>query len=995
MASLPSLKTCFLLAFFCLPFWSAAQKTWTGASSTNWNTAANWNPAGAPANGDDIIIGAATNQPTLNGNRTISNGGSITINPGGLLTITGSISIQGSGQLSLQGGSLVHTGSSFSFPFNNNVSVNIASGKLTTSATNFKVNSRMEMSGGELVALAGLQVQSGKTFEATAGKIRITGTLDIQSSNSNFYAGSDSVIINGRINLSTGTQFYGGTATVVVNRASGQNNQLSGDFNVQQANITFNPSTPLGSNLTSISSSGAQFNTGQGTVSFNDSVFVGNNAFLNVDSGTVTFLRSVEVSSSGTINNTTGTLNFNGSATFKSSGFLNAGSGTLNFGGDVIVDNSNGVINAQQSNVVIEGNISNAGTFDPGTSTVTLAGDSSQSISNDITFYNLDVQTEGSLVALGNVTVLNDGVIGDSTEIDLGNNQFNVQGDLTDNGGNLAVATVKPFVVNAGATTSNSILIEFNEALNSTATNTGNYSISPSLTVTNASLNGKFVTLTVSNTIANNVEYTLTMNNIQNLAAVAVNPNHIKRFSFVQVQAPTTAASNVRIFNPRTDSLNISFTPGNGSRRLVIARVGDNAFLAPTNATTYAADAVFSQGANLGSGNFVVYDGTGSSFVMRGLTPKTQYFVRVYEYNGSNGTEQYGSAGSNQTANRFTQPNAFDPEAEVDSIGPTIIGLNWQTAAGTGLLLLARKDQPVDFTPTDSTNFTANAVFGQGDEPSSGSFVLYQGSGTSVEITGLEQNSLYHFAWYLYAGDGAARSYRPLASESLQQHTYLRLSAQLFLEGPYLPAADSMRTALTDLLPTSQPYNVDPWNYNGNETLSSTTNAVVDWLYIQLRKSSSAAAATSDSIVYQAACLLLSDGTIRNAAGDSAFVAAISAAGPQYLVVYHRTHIPVMTSTAIAFNGYSMHGKLSEQAAAAFGTNALVALGNGKWGLYAGRVENETTPFVVDAPDIDVVWADRNITEQYRITDAALEGIVDASDRTLVWNNRNRESQVP
>lgn len=978
-----------------LPLLGLSQKTWVGSSDSNWNNGANWSPAGAPANGAEIVIGAATHPPTLNGNRTITNGGSITINAGGQLTITGSISIQGNGQLLVVGGELLHTGTSFSFPFNNNTSVSITAGLLTTSATNFKVNSRMEMSGGDFVAHAGLQVQSGKTFAATAGNIRVTGTLDIQSSNANFYAGSDSIIINGRINLSAGTQFYGGTATILVNRSLGQNNQFSGNFSVQQATIVFNPSNPSGSNLTSISSSGAQFNTGQGTVTFNDSVFVGNNAFLNVDSGTVTFLKSVEVFSSGTINNTTGTLNFNGSATFKSSGFLNAGAGNLNFGGDVIVDNSNGVINADQSHVVIQGNITNTGTFDPGTSTVTLAGDSSQTISNDIIFYNLEVATQGSLVALGNVTVLNDGVIGDSTDIDLGNNQFNVQGDLTDNGGNLSVATVKPFVVNAGASGTNSILIEFNEALNSSATNAGNYSINPSLTITNASLNGRFVTLTVANTIANAVEYVITMNDIQNLAEVPVNANHIKRFTFVQTQVPTTSASNVRIFSPRIDSLTVVFTPGNGSQRLVVARADDNAFAAPANATTYAANAFFGQGAGLGNGNYVVYNGTGASFVLRGLLPKTQYFVRVYEYNGGSAAEQYGSAGANQTAGRYTLPNAFDPAATAVAIGPTGLTWSWQAEAGTGLLLLARKDQPVVFEPTDSTNFTANAVFGQGDEPSNGLFVLYQGDGTSVEVTALEQNSNYHFAWYSYVGDGTARSYRPLPVETQRQHTYLRLGAKLFLEGPYASLGDSMHTWLANFLPAAQPYNTEPWNYSGSETIEAPRVAVVDWLYLQLRKSSSAAAATRDSVVYETACLLMSDGSIQHTNGDSAFVAAISAAGPQYLVLYHRTHIPVMSSVPIAFNGSSMFADLTEAEGAAHGTQALVGLGNGKWGLYAGRVENETTPFLVDEPDRDAVWTDRNRTDTYRFTDAALAGVVDASDRTLVWNNRDRQSQVP
>jgi uncharacterized protein (TIGR00369 family) len=158
---------------------------------------------------------------------------------------------------------------------------------------------------------------------------------------------------------------------------------------------------------------------------------------------------------------------------------------------------------------------------------VVLNGDSDQTISNDIVFYNLDIQTAGSLQANGDIVVLNNGIIGDSTSIDLGGNQLNVQGDLTDNGGNLAVATDKPFIVAASAATSTTVLVEFNEALNATANDAANYGLAPGISVTAAGVNGKLVTLTVSPAMTER-EYTLTVNNVRNLNNTAINANHIK-----------------------------------------------------------------------------------------------------------------------------------------------------------------------------------------------------------------------------------------------------------------------------------------------------------------------------------------------------------------------------------------------------------------------------------------------------------------------------------
>ncbi|MFN3528854.1 MAG: beta strand repeat-containing protein [Bacteroidia bacterium] len=1211
-----------------------AQKTWTGASSTNWSTAANWSPAGVPGNADQIIINATTNQPILSGNRTIGNGGSITINSGASLTITGSISINGNGQLHINGGELNHSGSSFNFPFNSHVSVLLNSGKFSTNATNFKVNSTMEMNGGELVANAGLAVHSGKSFVATAGKIRVNGHLDIQSSNSTFFVGSDSLIVNGRITLNSNTSFYGGSAKIVINRQSGQNNQLSGNWFTQNATVVFNPSSPPGNNLTNISSSGAVFRVGQGNVMFMDSIYVGNNATLWADSGVVTFNTGVQVSSDGTINNDIGTLNFQGSAVFTNTGTLNAGSGSLNFGGDVVVNNNNGNINAGSSTIIIEGDISTPGNFNAGTSTVILAGDSTQSINNDITFYNLEIQTTGTVIANGNVIVLNDGVIGDNTTLDLGSNQLNVQGELTDNGGNLAVATDRPFVVNAWSSSPTTIVIEFNETLNNTATNTANYSISPSRVITNASLNGKFVTLTVTVALDENVEYTITMNNIQNLNDVTVNSNHIKRFNNIIVNAPNIQATNVQIIHARSDSLTVVFTRGNGARRLVVARVADDNFTQPNNNTAYAANNQFGNGAQIGTGNFVVYNGTDSFVVIRNLDAATLYQVRVYEFNGGSGQQQYAVAGAAQSAARFTLSNPATQQTQIsvadssansitismtpgngnrrlvivregalpdfipvnsitytaDTVfgsgeevstgqyvvynasgngfaltglnpltsygflvyeynavanstenyllsnpasvfgntllgGPTLaahsfrvlevaqtsISLAWARGDGDSILITAREAaspnlpadaqfyaanagfgqgasigvgshsfaiyrgtdtsvtvsglQPgqnyqfnaIEFSgagisylstgavpfisqhslPADTTsnvqlvgvndtsmqfdfdagsgevlivvkaneavnampvrgqNYNSSTVFGVGSSLADGSFVVGQGSLSSISVSGLDPNTVYHWAWFDFAGPDSSRAYYPQPTATAVQHSWLRLQAYLWLEGPFDAAGDSMSARLDSLIPTNQPYNQEPWLYAGTESLGlSDHSLIVDWVYVQLRKSSTAANATSDSVVFEAACLLWSDGRITNTAGDTAFLASISAAGPQYLVVYHRTHIPVMSAQAIQFNGNVHDHDFRNTISSAFGTEALMLLPNGSYALFAGRVENQT-PFLIDEADRNASWSDRNLVELYAPTDAALEGLVDATDRSLSWNNRERQSQVP
>lgn len=60
--------------------------TWNGSSSTDFATAANWTPNGVPGSGDNITIANVTNDPVLDGNRTVNN---LTLSSGAVLDMDG------------------------------------------------------------------------------------------------------------------------------------------------------------------------------------------------------------------------------------------------------------------------------------------------------------------------------------------------------------------------------------------------------------------------------------------------------------------------------------------------------------------------------------------------------------------------------------------------------------------------------------------------------------------------------------------------------------------------------------------------------------------------------------------------------------------------------------------------------------------------------------------------------------------------------------------
>jgi hypothetical protein len=94
--------------------------------------------------------------------------------------------------------------------------------------------------------------------------------------------------------------------------------------------------------------------------------------------------------------------------------------------------------------------------------------------------------------------------------------------------------------------------------------------------------------------------------------------------------SPTTAASALKISHTGCNSVKLSWTSGNGNKRIVVVYPG--AVTLPTSGATYAHSFVYTSGGALGTGH-VVYDSTGNSVVILGLSASTTYTFEVYEYN--------------------------------------------------------------------------------------------------------------------------------------------------------------------------------------------------------------------------------------------------------------------------------------------------------------------------------------------------------------------------
>ena len=220
--------------------------------------------------------------------------------------------------------------------------------------------------------------------------------------------------------------------------------------------------------------------------------------------------------------------------------------------------------------------------------------------------------------------------------------------------------------------------------------------------------------------------------------------------AFAQLASqPTVQASNVKVISANTTSVSLRWTNGNGQRRLVTMRLTNSA-ASPTDGTTYTASTTFGSGSQIGTGTFVVYNGTDTTVTVIGLTANSAYTVGVWEYNGlTSGTQNYNpNSGLNLVPfyTTTTAPTTSPSNLTISSPTPTSVSLNFTAGNGTGRVIVARAGSAVNIAPPSGT------ILSVGQQLGNGNFIAGLTNSSSTTIFSLSPNTLYHFALYEFKG---------------------------------------------------------------------------------------------------------------------------------------------------------------------------------------------------------------------------------------------------
>jgi hypothetical protein len=195
---------------------------------------------------------------------------------------------------------------------------------------------------------------------------------------------------------------------------------------------------------------------------------------------------------------------------------------------------------------------------------------------------------------------------------------------------------------------------------------------------------------------------------------------------FIQVTGPpTTQATNLNFTNIYTatgTTATVNWTNGNGASRAVFIKQATTGNPTAVTNTTYTANTAITSGSQIGaSGWYCIYNGTGSTVNITGLTAGQTYRVMAEEYNGPAGSENY------LQTTATNNPNNVTPLAST-----TINSINRVSAAITNATSV---NYTATFAASVSGLSTSNFSLTTTGTISGASVASLTGSGTTYTVT--------------------------------------------------------------------------------------------------------------------------------------------------------------------------------------------------------------------------------------------------------------------
>ncbi len=200
------------------------------------------------------------------------------------------------------------------------------------------------------------------------------------------------------------------------------------------------------------------------------------------------------------------------------------------------------------------------------------------------------------------------------------------------------------------------------------------------------------------------------------------------------------------------------------------------------------------------------------------------------------------------------------------------------------------------------------------------------------------------------------------------------LSVTANLEGGFDKITGQMKTTNPALLPLTAPYALDP------ATVTQIPANTVDWVLLQLRQSNGV------TVVKNRSVFLNSTGGLLDQDGHpTVTLEGVPTGVHYYIVLLHRNHVAVMSSSAISMNdGVLASWDFTSGAAQYYGSNTSRQYGS-EWCIPAGDINQDKS---VGLNDFNAWQTSARLpAEGYQAYDLNLNGLATTEDYVLWFNN--------
>jgi gliding motility-associated-like protein len=223
-------------------------------------------------------------------------------------------------------------------------------------------------------------------------------------------------------------------------------------------------------------------------------------------------------------------------------------------------------------------------------------------------------------------------------------------------------------------------------------------------------------------------------------------------------------ATNVAFSNITGTTATLSWANGSGVGRMVFMLATDYGGGAGPSDMYYSANAKYGSG-NQANGWYCVYNGTGNSVNITGLTGGQRYLAIVYDYNGSIQAPKVirvyeVSESIASVVTPITVPTGYAANLAFSNATANSATLTWTSSNGAARAVFLKAGSTGAPAVAQGTTYSANSSFGLGTQVgTNGWYCIYNGTGNTVNITGLSASTTYRTIVLEYNGSAGTEAY--------------------------------------------------------------------------------------------------------------------------------------------------------------------------------------------------------------------------------------------